>query len=135
MKKSFEDICITGKPDAAQVKPGSKAYTYVFLFPLSAVPPQRWNELLVQEWDYRIMQTPRHIGINEHELAIDCSGEELGLIVRRVAEDIQIVNRKYRKELDTNRAKTDEEKQQAVEERLVDAASIKRAIDDLILPN
>jgi len=135
MQESFEDIRIAGKPDADQVRPGSKSYTYVFSFPLSAAPPQRWKELLVQEWVYRIMQNPRHIAINEQDLTIDCSGEELALIVERVVEDIQIVNRKYRKEIDTDRRKTVQEKQQAIEEKRADAASIKRVIDELTLPD
>ena len=105
MEEPFVDIRITGKPDADKVKPGSKSYTYIFAFPLSAAPPQRWKELLVQEWVYRIMQTPRHIAIKDQELAIDCSGKELAFIVERVVEDIQIVNRKYRKEMDTDRKK------------------------------
>jgi hypothetical protein len=135
MEESFEDVRITGKPDADKVKPGSKSYTYLFAFPLSAVPPQRWKELLVQEWIYRIMQNPRHITINDQELVIDCSGEELAFIVERVSEDIQIVNRKYRKEMDTDWKKTTQEKQRTVEEKRVNAASIKRVIDDLTLPD
>ena len=135
MEEPFEDIRIAGKPDADNVKPGSKSYTYVFTFPLSAVPPQRWKELLVQEWVYRIMQNPRHIAINRQELSIDCSGEELALIVARVAEDIQIVNRKYRKEIDTDRKIMTEEKLGTVEEKHADAASIARAIDALTLPD
>ena len=135
MEEPFEDIRITGKPDADKVKPGSKSYTYIFAFPLSAAPPQRWKELLVQEWVYRIMQNPRHIAINDQELVIDCSGEELALIVGRVVEDIQIVNRKYRKEVDTDQEKTAQEKQQAIEEKRLNAASIHRIIDELILPN
>src|ERR1043165_7537107 len=111
MEEPFVDIRITGKPDADEVKPGSKSYTYIFAFPLSAAPPQRWKELLVQEWVYRIMQNPRHIAINNQELVIDCSAKELALIVGRVAEDIQIVNRKYRKEVDMEREKTAQEKQ------------------------
>jgi hypothetical protein len=105
MEEPLEDIRITGKPDPGQVKPGSKSYTYVFSFSLSALPPQRWKELLVQEWAYRIMHNPRHIAINDQELVIDCSGQELASIVARVGEDIQIVNRKYRTEMDTDRKK------------------------------
>lgn len=134
MKKEFEDIRIMGKPDADKVKEGSKSYTYVFSFPLSSAPPQRWNELLVQEWVYRIMQNPRHIWINHQELAIDCSGEELALIVERIGADIQIVNRKYRKEIESGRNKTEQEKQQVVEEKRVDAAFIRKVIDELNLP-
>lgn len=134
MAEPFEDIRITGKPDADKVKSGSKSYTYIFAFPLSAAPPQRWKELLVQEWVYRIMQNPRHIEINNQELVIDCSGQELALIVERVGKDIQVVNRKYRKEIDADRKKTAQEKQQAIEENRVNAASIKRVIDELTLP-
>jgi len=135
MEEPFEDIRITGKPDADKVKSGSKSYTYIFVFSLSAAPPQRWKELLVQEWVYRIMQAPRHIAINDQELVIDCSGKELALIVGRVVEDIQIVNRKYRKEVDTDGKKTAQEKQQAVEEKRLNVASIKRVIDELTLPD
>ena len=70
MGKEFEDIRITGKPDADKVKAGNKSYTHVFYFALSSAPPQRWNELLIQEWVYQIMQNPRHIWINHQELAI-----------------------------------------------------------------
>lgn len=135
MEKPFADIRITGKPDADNVKPGSKSYTYIFAFPLSAAPPQRWKELLVQEWVYRIMQSPRHIAINNQELVIDCSAKELASIVGRVGEDIQIVNRKYRKEMDMEREKTAQEKQLDIEEKRVNTASIKRVIDELTLPD
>jgi hypothetical protein len=134
MEEPFQDIRIIGKPDADKVKAGSKPYTHVFSFPLSSAPPQRWKELLVQEWVYRIMQAPRHIWINHQELAIDCSVEELALIVERVGEDIQIVNRKYRKEIETDREKTEQEQQLVVEEKRADDASVKRVIDELILP-
>jgi hypothetical protein len=134
MEEQFEDIRITGKPDADKVKAGSKSYTHIFSFPLSSAPPQRWNELLIQEWVYRIMQNPRHIWINHQQLAIDCSGEELALIVERVGADIQIVNRKYRQEIENRRDKTEQERQQAVEEKRVDAASIRKVIDQLNLP-
>ena len=135
MEEPFADIRITGKPDADKVKPGSKSYTYIFAFPLSDVPPQRWKELLVQEWVYRIMQNPRHIAINNQELVIDCSANELASIAGRVAEDIQIVNRKYRKEMDMEREKTAQEKQLDIEEKRVNTASIKRVIDELTLPD
>jgi hypothetical protein len=134
MEKEFVDIHITGKPDANKVKEGSKSYTYIFSFPLSSAPPQRWNELLVQEWVYRIMQNPRHIWINHQELAIDCSGEELALIVERLGADIRIVNRKYRQEIESGRNQTEQEKQQVMEEKRVDAAAIRKVIDELNLP-
>ena len=134
MKEKFEDIRIIGKPDPAKVKAGSKSYTHRFFFPLSFAPPQRWSELLVQEWVYRIMQNPRHIWVNSRELVIDCSSKELALIVDRVSTDIQIVNRKYRKEVEDLRKRTDQEREQADEEKCVDDASIRKAIDELTLP-
>ena len=134
MKEEFEDICIAGKPDPARVRAGSKSYTNVFLFPLSAAPPQRWNELLVQEWVYRVTQNPRHIWVNSQELAIDCPGDELALIVERVGADMQIVNRKFRNEIASNQIKTAPEKQLAVEEKRVDDAAIRKVIEELTLP-
>jgi len=134
MKEKFEDIRIIGKPDADQVKAGSKSYTHVFSFPLSSAPPQRWNELLIQEWVYRITQNPRHIWINHSNLVIDCPGEELGLIVERLGADMQIVNRKHRKEIESSRNKTAHERQQDVEEKRVHDASIRKVIDELNLP-
>jgi hypothetical protein len=134
MKEEFEDIRIIGKPDPTKVKAGSKSYTYIFSFPLSSAPPQRWSELLVQEWTYRIMQNPRHVRVNSRELIIDCPGEELALIVERVGADIQIVNRKYRKEFEDIREKTEPERQQAVEKKRFDDASIRKVIDELKLP-
>jgi hypothetical protein len=134
MKEEFEDIRIIGKPDPAKVREGSKSYTNIFFFPLSAAPPQRWNELLVQEWVYRIMQNPRHIWVKNRKLVIDCPGEELALIVERVGADIQTVNRKYRKEVESSQKRTEKEMQQAVEEKRVVDASILKAIDELKLP-
>jgi hypothetical protein len=134
MIEEFEDIRIIGKPDPTKVKAGSKSYTHAFSFPLSSAPPQRWSELLVQEWTYRIMQNPRHIRVNSRELVIDCAGEELALMVERVGADIQIVNRKYRKEIESNREKTEPEKRQAVEKKRSDDASIRKVIDELKLP-
>jgi hypothetical protein len=134
MIEEFDDIRIIGKPDPAKVKVGSKSYTHIFLFPLSSAPPQRWKELLIQEWDCRTMQSPRHIWVNSREMAIDCPGKELALIVERVGIDIEIVNRKYRKEVEIIRNKTEQEKQQAEEEKCADVASIKRVIDELKLP-
>jgi hypothetical protein len=131
----FEDIRITGKPDPVKVKAGSKSYTHRFFFPLSSVPPQRWAELLVQEWVYRIMQNPRHIWVNGSELVIDCSTKELALIVNRVGADIQTVNRKYRKEVEVTRKRTSQEREQANEEKRVDDASIRKVIDELKLPD
>ncbi len=135
MKTEFEDVRITGKPDPNKVKAGSKPYTYTFFFPLSCAPPQRWNELLVQEWVYRIMQSPRHIWVKRSELVIDCPSKELASIVQRVGADIQIVNRKYRKEVESRRDKTEKERQQAADEKSVDDASIRKIIDDLKLPD
>lgn len=134
MEEAFEDIRIAGKPDADQVKAGSKSYTYVFSFPLSSAPPQRWNELLVQEWAYRIAQNPRLIWINNRNLVIDCPGEELAFIVERVGADIQIVNRKYRKEIESSRNQTAQDKQQAAEEKRLDNDAIRKVIDQLNLP-
>jgi hypothetical protein len=134
MKEEFEDIRITGKPDHAKVKAGSKAYTHIFYLPLSSAPPQRWNEILVQEWTSRTMPNPRHIWVNSKELAIDCPSRELALIVERVGSDIQTVNRKYRKEVESSRKKTVPERQKAEEEKRVDDNSIKEAIDELKLP-
>src|ERR1044072_1365933 len=134
MKDEFEDIRITGKPDAEKVKAGSKPYTNVFFFPLSSAPPQRWSELLVQEWVYRIMQNPRHIWVNSSELVIDCSSKELASIVDRVGADIKTVNRKYRKGIEDELKRTDSERDQADEEKCVDDASIRKAIDELKLP-
>ena len=135
MKEEFEDIRIIGKPDPAKVKPGSKSYTHRFFFPLSSAPLQRWSELLVQEWVYRIMQNPRHIWVNSSELVIDCSSKELALIVDRVGADIQTVNRKYRKEVEGISKRTAQEREQADEEKSVNDASIRKAIDDLKLPD
>jgi hypothetical protein len=135
MKEEFDDIRIIGKPDPSKVKAGSKPYTNIFFFPLSSAPPQRWNELLVQEWIYRIMQNPRHIWINSKDLVIDCPGDELALIVGRLGEDIQIVNRKYRKEVKSEREKTESERQQALEEKRIDDAFIRKVIDELKLPD
>jgi hypothetical protein len=134
MKEGFENIRIIGKPDPAKVKSGSKSYTHRFFFPLSSAPPQRWNELLVQEWVYRIMQSPRHIWISNSDLVIDCPGKELALIVERVGADIQVVNRKYRKEVESSLKKTEPERQQALEEKRVDDAFIRKVIDELKLP-
>lgn len=134
MIEEFEDIRIIDKPDAAKVKAGSKSYTNIFLFPLSSAPPQRWSELLVQEWIYRIMQNPRHIWVKGQELAIDCPGKELASIVDRVGADIQIVNRKYRGEIEGQSKRTEQEKQLAMEEKRVDDASIRKVIDELKLP-
>jgi len=135
MKAKFEDIRIIGKPDPNNVKAGSKPYTNTFFFPLSCAPPQRWNDLLVQEWVSRIMQSPRHIWIKHSELAIDCSGKELGAIVERVGADIQTVNRKFRKEVENKQEKTEPEIEQAAEEKRVDDASIRKVIDELKLPD
>jgi hypothetical protein len=135
MKEEFEDIRIIGKPDPAEVKAGSKSYTHRFFFPLSSTPPQRWSELLVQEWVYRIMHNPRHIWVNSSELVIDCPSKELALIADRVSADIQTVNRKYRKEVEDVLKKTDRERDQADEEKCVDDASIRKAIDELKLPD
>ena len=134
MKKEFEDIHIIGKPDPNKVRAGSKSYTHRFFFPLSSVPPQRWNELLVQEWVYRIMQNPRHIWVNDDNLVIDCPGGELSLIVDRVGADIEIVNRKYRKEVQGNEEKTEHERRQAVEEKRIDDAALRKIINELKLP-
>jgi hypothetical protein len=134
MTEGFEDIQIIGKPDPLRVKVGSRAYTRIFSFPLSSAPPQRWSELLVQEWIYRITKNPRPIWVNRSELVLDCPLDELALLVERVGADIQIVNRKYRKEVETTAARTDQENEQAVEEKRVDAASIKKIIDELVLP-
>jgi hypothetical protein len=135
MTEAFEDIHISGKPDPGRVKIGSRAYTRIFSFSLSSAPPQRWSELLVQEWIYRITQNPRPIWVNQGELAIDCAPDELALLIDRVGADMQIVNRKYRKEVETTLARTNQEKEQAVEEKRVDEATIKRVIDELVLPS
>jgi hypothetical protein len=134
MKEEFEDIRIIGKPDPGKVKAGSKPYTNVFFFPLSSAPPQRWNELLVQEWVYRIMQNPRHIWIKNRELVIDCPPDELSLVAGRVGEDIHIVNRKYKKEIKGKREMTESERHQAMEEKRIDDALIRKVIDELELP-
>ena len=134
MKEEFEDIRIIGKPDPNKVKAGSRPYTNVFLFPLSSAPPHRWNELLVQEWVYRIMQNPRHIRIKNRELAIDCPADELSLIVGRVGEDIHIVNRKYKEEIKSRRDRTESESHQAMEVKRIDDALIRKVIDELKLP-
>ena len=63
MNIEFEDITVIGKPDPRQVKVGSKSYTRIFAFSLSSAPPQRWNELIIQEWISRILQSPRPIWI------------------------------------------------------------------------
>ena len=63
MNEEFKDIKVIGKPDPMQVKVGSKSYTRIFSFSLSCAPPQRWNELLIQEWTYRIMQNPDISGL------------------------------------------------------------------------
>src|SRR5437868_15343169 len=76
MNETFEDIKIISKPDLLKVKAGSKPYTRIFPFPISSVPPQRWNELLIQEWTCRIMQNPRHIWVKGKDLIIDCHSEE-----------------------------------------------------------
>jgi hypothetical protein len=107
----------------------------VFYSPLSSAPPQRWNELLVQEWLYRIMQNPRHIWINGKDMVIDCPGDEVALIVGRLGEDIQIVNRKYKKEVKSKRERTEPERRQALEEKRVDDAFIRKVIDELKLPD
>lgn len=135
MKAEFNDVRIIAKPDPNKVKAGSKPYTHTFFFPLSCAPPQRWNELLVQEWLYRIMQNPRHIWIKKSELVIDCPVEELMSIVERVGADIQIVNRKYRNEIERKHGKTDREIEQAAEEKRADEDSIKKTIDALRLPD
>jgi hypothetical protein len=132
--EEFEDIRIIDKPDPAKVKAGSKSYTNIFFFPLSSSPPKRWSELLVREWVSRIMQNPRHIWVKGMELAIDCPGKELALIVERVGADIQTVNRKYRDEVEGQGKRTEQEKQQAVEEKRVDDAYIRKVIDELKLP-
>jgi hypothetical protein len=134
MIEAFEDIRIIAKPDPDKVKAGSKSYTHIFLFPLSSAPPQRWTELLVREWIYRIMQNPRHIWVKGNELAIDCPSKELALIVYRVCAYIKIENRKYRDEVEGQGKRTDQEKQLAVEEKRVDDASIRKVIDELKLP-
>lgn len=134
MKEEFKDIRIIDRPDPDKVRAGSKPYTHRFFFPLSSAPPQRWNELLVQEWVYRIMQNPRHIWVNGRNLVIDCPVKELALIVDRVGADIQIVNRKYRKEVESKREKTEPERQQALEEKRLGDAFIRKVIDDLKLP-
>jgi hypothetical protein len=134
MKEEFEDIRIIGKPDPNKVRAGSKSYTHRFFFPLSSAPPQRWNELLVQEWIFRIMQNPRHIWISGSDLVIDCPDRELALIVERIVADIQTVNRKYRKECGSNRKKTEQEREQTLEKKRVVDASIRKAIDELKLP-
>jgi hypothetical protein len=134
MIEEFEDIRIIGKPDPAKVKVGSKSYTHIFLFPLSSAPPQRWKELLIQEWACRAMQSPRQIWVNSREMAIDCPGKELALIVERVGIDIEIVNRKYRKEVENIREKTEVERQQAERQKCADDALIKKVIDELKLP-
>ena len=134
MKEQFEDIHITDKPDPNQVKAGSRSYTHRFPFPLSAAPPQRWNELLVQEWVCRIMPTPRHIWVANRELVIDCACDELALIVDRVCADIQIVNRKYRHEIEGIRNRSDHDRQKAEEGKRVDDARIRQAIEELQFP-
>jgi hypothetical protein len=134
MKKEFDDIKIISKPDPMKVKMGSKPYTRVFSFALASVPPARWNELLIQEWSCRIMQNPRHIWVKGKELVIDCPGEELAEIVERLGVDIQIVNRKYRKEIENTLARTNREDSQAEEDKRLDEASLRKIIDELELP-
>jgi hypothetical protein len=134
MNEQFEEIIVIGKPDPGQVKVGSKSYTRIFAFSLSSAPPQRWNELLIQEWTSRIMQRPRPIWIKNEELVIDCRIEELPLIIECVGVDIQIVNRKYRKEVENTMARTNQESEQAVEDKRVDEASVKKILDELTLP-
>ena len=134
MNETFEDIKIISKPDLLKVKAGSKPYTRIFPFPISSVPPQRWNELLIQEWTCRIMQTPRHIWVKGEDLIIDCHSEELALIVECLGADIQIVNRKYRKEIENNLAKSAQEKAQAVEDKRIDDAMVKKILNELVLP-
>ena len=134
MTEEFEDIYITGKPAPGRVRVGSRAYTRIFPFALSSAPPQRWSELLVQEWIYRITQNPRPIWVNQCELVIDCTTDELTQLVDRLGADIQIVNRKYRKEAETARLRTDREKEQAAEEQRVESAAIKKVLDELVLP-
>ncbi|MBI3652180.1 MAG: hypothetical protein HY231_14260 [Acidobacteria bacterium] len=134
MNETFDDITIIGKPDPEKVKVGSKAYTRIFAFSLSAVPPERWNELLIQEWNYRIMQTPRQLWVKDSALVLDCRSDELAAIVERVGVDMQIVNRKYRKEMENTLARTHQETAQAVEEKRVDDASVKKIIEALLLP-
>lgn len=134
MKKEFEDIKIVSKPDPMNVRVGSKPYTRIFSFSLSSVPPPRWNELLIQEWSCRIMQNPRHIWVKSKELVIDCHSQELAVIVECLGVDIQIVNRKYRKEIENMLARTNQEDVQAGEDKRIDDASIKKIIDELELP-
>ena len=134
MNEEFAEIIIIGKPDPRQVKGGSKFYTRIFAFSLSSAPPQRWNELLIQEWASRIMQSPRPIWIKSKELIVDCRVDELAFIVECIGVDIQIVNRKYRKEVGNIRARTNQENEQAVEDKRVDEASVKKVIDELTLP-
>jgi hypothetical protein len=81
------------------------------------------------------MHNPRHIWVNSSELVIDCPSKELALIADRVSADIQTVNRKYRKEVEDVLKKTDRERDQADEEKCVDDASIRKAIDELKLPD
>ena len=135
MNIEFEDITVIGKPDPRQVKVGSKSYTRIFAFSLSSAPPQGWNELIIQEWISRILQSPRPIWIKGKELVMDCRIEELALIVERVGIDMQIVNRKYRKEVENTLARTNQESEQAVKDKRLDEASVKRIIDELTLPN
>ncbi len=135
MNEEFEDIKVIGKPDPMQVKVGSKSYTRIFSFSLSSAPPQRWNELLIQEWTYRIMQNPRQIWVKSKELVIDCPSEELASIVECLGVDIQIVNRKYRKEVENILARTSQENAQAMKDKVVDDASVKRIIEELTLPD
>jgi hypothetical protein len=134
MNEEFEDISIIGKPDSRNVKVGSKSYTRIFAFSLSSAPPQRWNELLIQEWTSRIMQSPRPIWIKNKELVIDCRIEELPLIIERLGVDMQIVNRKYHKEMENTLARTNQQSEQAVEDKRIDEASIKKILEELTLP-
>jgi hypothetical protein len=135
MNEKFEDIKIISKPDPLKVKVGSKPYTRIFSFPISSVPPRRWNELLIQEWTCRIMQTPRQIWVKSKDLIIDCHSQELALIVEHLGVDIQIVNRKYRKEIENKLARSSQENAQAVEDKRIDDAMIKKILDELELPN
>jgi hypothetical protein len=135
MNEKFEDIKIISKPDPLKVKAGSKPYTRIFAFPISAVPPRRWNELLIQEWTCRIMQSPRQIWVKSKELIIDCHSEELALIIEYLGVDIHIVNRKYRKEIENELARSCQENAQAVEDKRIDAAMIKKILDEIVLPN
>ncbi len=80
------------------------------------------------------MHNPRRVWVKSQEMAIDCPGKELALIVERVGVDIKIVNRKYRKEIENIQKETEQERQQAEDEKSLDDASIRKFIDDLKLP-